>query len=321
MRTKERRYVDDTSKVSRRIPAETRRAVLVESGHKCAIPKCGHGDVDIHHIVPWEICRKHEYRNLIALCPNCHRRAHKGEIDRKSLLIYKAQLEAAFRISEECFSAPAVEIKRRLYEVNPVDSECAFKFDFPDFLDPMTRIVSKNIEAWGQELLVSFRQSQDVQRKGHSTEPDYPMAWLNGSYEVIRQDEKVVSVRYDIEKMAFSAAHRSHETRVQNYLVSPFLPLTLDELLVSFDAIKLLSQVLRSRLLASNSDLDFTHVELGIAPGAEGLSRFVINHNGFTFIFDEYEIASYAQGRSNVHLDFEELRNIFKNDVLDLLMD
>jgi len=67
------------------IPAELRRRVLVEAGHRCAIPTCRHIDVDVHHIVPYEQCKKHEYENLIALCPNCHRRADRGEIDRKSL--------------------------------------------------------------------------------------------------------------------------------------------------------------------------------------------------------------------------------------------
>lgn len=78
------------------IPAELRRRVLLEAGHRCAIHTCRHIEVDIHHIIPWEQCKKHEYENLIALCPNCHRRADRGEIDRKSLKLYKANLRAAW---------------------------------------------------------------------------------------------------------------------------------------------------------------------------------------------------------------------------------
>ena len=77
------------------IPVELRRRVLVEAGHRCAIPTCRYIDVDVHHIVPWEQCKKHEYENLIALCPNCHRRADQEEVDRKSLRIYKANLRFA----------------------------------------------------------------------------------------------------------------------------------------------------------------------------------------------------------------------------------
>jgi hypothetical protein len=77
------------------IPAELKRRVLVEAGHRCAIPACRQVEIDIHHIVPWEKVRAHNYENLIALCPNCHRRAHRGEIDAKSLTLYKFNLRAA----------------------------------------------------------------------------------------------------------------------------------------------------------------------------------------------------------------------------------
>src|ERR1700733_7467071 len=76
----------------RPIPAEVRRRVLVEAGHRCAIPTCRYIEVDIHHIIPWAKCEAHEYDNLIALCPNCHRRADAGEIDRRSLRLYKFNL-------------------------------------------------------------------------------------------------------------------------------------------------------------------------------------------------------------------------------------
>jgi hypothetical protein len=74
------------------IPAEVKRKVLIEAGHRCALPTCRYITVEIHHIVPWETCLAHDYHNLIALCPNCHTRADRGEIDRKALRIYKASL-------------------------------------------------------------------------------------------------------------------------------------------------------------------------------------------------------------------------------------
>jgi 5-methylcytosine-specific restriction endonuclease McrA len=77
------------------IPTELRRRILVEAGHRCAIPTCRYIEVDVHHIIPWATCRTHEYDNLIALCPNCHRRADRGEIDRKSLRLYKLNLRFA----------------------------------------------------------------------------------------------------------------------------------------------------------------------------------------------------------------------------------
>jgi len=74
------------------IPAHIRRAVLVEAGHRCAIPSCRDTTTEIHHITPWATVKTHEPANLIALCPTCHTRSEKGDIDKKALLIYKQKL-------------------------------------------------------------------------------------------------------------------------------------------------------------------------------------------------------------------------------------
>ncbi len=87
----------DTEAGERRppIPADVKRRVLVEAGHRCAIPTCRYIEVELHHIIPWAKCKAHNYDNLIALCANCHRRADRGEIDRKALRLYKLNLRFA----------------------------------------------------------------------------------------------------------------------------------------------------------------------------------------------------------------------------------
>lgn len=74
------------------VPRAMEREVLVEAGHRCAIPTCGAETTEIAHIVPWATVREHTFDNLIALCPNCHTRFDKGQIDRQSMLRYKANL-------------------------------------------------------------------------------------------------------------------------------------------------------------------------------------------------------------------------------------
>ncbi len=103
--------MDDTKRQS--IPAELKRRVLVEAGHRCAIPTCRYIDVDIHHIIPWSTAQEHTYENLIALCPNCHRRADHGEIDRKSLRIYKSNL----RYTHDRFSQFEVDVLFQLHSL------------------------------------------------------------------------------------------------------------------------------------------------------------------------------------------------------------
>lgn len=89
-----------------KIPAELKRRVLCEAGHRCAIHTCRQIEVEIHHIVPWSKCREHKYENLIVLCPNCHKMAERGDIDRKDLRIYKANL----RYAHDRFSQYEVDI-------------------------------------------------------------------------------------------------------------------------------------------------------------------------------------------------------------------
>ena len=112
------------------IPTELRRRVLVEAGHRCAIPTCRHIDVDIHHIVPWGQYKEHKYENLIALCPNCHRRADRGEIDRKSLRIYKANL----RFAMEKYSQFEMDV---LFELSKTGSDRGLPF--PTYLSLLIR--------------------------------------------------------------------------------------------------------------------------------------------------------------------------------------
>ncbi|MFB1044363.1 HNH endonuclease [Streptomyces chrestomyceticus] len=76
------------------VPRDLRRRVLVEAGHRCAIPTCRATPVEIAHIIPWAKVKKHEFSNLIALCPNCHTHfdSPHGPLDRKSMREYKANL-------------------------------------------------------------------------------------------------------------------------------------------------------------------------------------------------------------------------------------
>ncbi|MEQ1849935.1 MAG: HNH endonuclease signature motif containing protein [Candidatus Peribacteraceae bacterium] len=76
------------------IPTELKRKVLLEAGHRCAIPTCQHSTTEIAHIIPWAKVTEHQFENLIALCPNCHTRFDNGEIDKKSMMQYKANLKS-----------------------------------------------------------------------------------------------------------------------------------------------------------------------------------------------------------------------------------
>ena len=101
------------------VPAEVKRAVLVEAGHRCAIPTCRATTTEIAHISPWAETQDNSFENLIALCPNCHTRFdQKKEIDRIAVKMYKHNLG----ILNNRYG----EFERRLFEVLAKSSERVF---------------------------------------------------------------------------------------------------------------------------------------------------------------------------------------------------
>jgi tetratricopeptide (TPR) repeat protein len=75
-----------------KVPERIKRQVLKETGYVCAVPGCGAETTEVAHIVAYSECRKLEFDNLIALCPNHHTRYDKGEIHRQSVVEWKAEM-------------------------------------------------------------------------------------------------------------------------------------------------------------------------------------------------------------------------------------
>lgn len=75
------------------IPANTRREVEVEAGHKCSITTCHeHTYLEIHHINQNRADNRKE--NLILLCDKHHKMAHANIIDTKALYSHKEKLRS-----------------------------------------------------------------------------------------------------------------------------------------------------------------------------------------------------------------------------------
>lgn len=93
---------------NRDIPKAMRRWVLMECGHVCAV--CGsEAGVEIHHLEPFAKVNRHDFNNLIALCPNCHHRADRGDIDRLALLEYKKKPYIKRRGTRSKSPEPAIQ--------------------------------------------------------------------------------------------------------------------------------------------------------------------------------------------------------------------
>jgi len=199
-----------------------------------------------------------------------------------------------------------------------------FQFDFPDFEGLAQRIVSKNLEAWGYELLTDFRHHQEtvmpVKEEGNpDTESFYKVpSSLSGSYQIIRNDDVVISLEYTLDRFITGSAHGSRSTRVQNFLISPFQPITARDLLAENSSLGDLSELVRTRLL-SNRQYSENWVIKGTEPSDDNFSNFVLEKNGIQFIFDEYQIDCYAAGRQKLWIGYDQFTGVGNHSLFSKL--
>lgn len=72
-------------------PNDLRQQIFKRANFKCENKNCKNpnsftdknGDIflEIHHKVPYSKCKKHSLENCIALCPNCHKQIHFGNVN------------------------------------------------------------------------------------------------------------------------------------------------------------------------------------------------------------------------------------------------
>lgn len=93
------------------IPAALERSLMIEAGYRCAVCKVP-DPLDIEHIIEWSEVQKHEFENMIVLCPNCHRRkkdtSDPRHINRASL----KQIKRALMLLNGRYS----DLERRIIE-------------------------------------------------------------------------------------------------------------------------------------------------------------------------------------------------------------
>lgn len=210
------------------------------------------------------------------------------------------------------FQAEAIEVRRRITEENHGVPGFSFQFDFPDFPSTVERIVSRNIEAWGYEFLAGL---QDVQAQDDA-DPDratHVLAHLKnrltGHYQTIRRDERVISILYTIDAYYSGAMHGGRRTKVANYLVKPFTPITLDYLLGDIDRLPALADHIRKKL-SDTGKYEEDWLAEGTHPTTDNFSLFTVEEYGLRFTFLEYSIACFAAGEQNIWVSFDELTTL-----------
>jgi hypothetical protein len=300
------------------IPEDLRRRILVEAGHRCAIHTCRHPDVDVHHIVPWETCKDHAYDNLIALCPNCHRRAGSGEIDRKSLRMYKAKLAAGIITTE----APALVAggthdqpsEWRTLRVASSEADVtggAFEIEIPQFLAGDLEELNRVEYGWAAEKLLEFRNvCVNSQAINFHDGLDGPPGYISGNFEVITLSSGLVSVRYALSEYYRGAAHPNTSFRTVNARRDPLFLLRFSDLFAeNSDYLERVS-ALAMRQLGGGASAGDEWLKDGAGPRLENFSLFNLSDAGILVTFPPYAVSGYASGPQYVTIPWSAVRDI-----------
>lgn len=159
-----------------------------------------------------------------------------------------------------------------------------------------------------------------------------------GAYgQVMEFTDEILSIGMHILSTVEGAAHPNHHTGTLNFQLNPTLPLELSDLFVG-DYLPYLTQLCgkgimrRKQNTASNNNpeddepeivrADDPDVELdsdvtnGLAQPESALSSFCITGKGLVFIFDHYEVGSYAEGMFEILVPYSELSDYLNPEVL-----
>src|SRR6266540_3875151 len=301
------------------IPTDLRRRVLVEAGHRCAIHTCRHIDVDVHHIVPWERCREHTYDNLIALCPNCHRRADAGDIDRKALRIYKGRLSSSVIPPDGDEGVPHRDdawrtraVKENHSEQPSYDVEVELPSFFAADLDELNQIEL----GWALGCVQSFRRLVVApidwgisDAEGRDVPPH--AGYLSATFAVTHFSESCVSLRYAVNEFGYGAMHSNWWYRTVTALRKPLTILRFEVLFApGSDFVARISTYAVDSLLKSHETFDSDWVRRGAGPDPDNFRDFNVGDDGLLLTFPPYQVASWADGPQQVTVPWAVIRAV-----------
>lgn len=312
------------------IPAALRRQVLIEAGHRCAIHTCRHPTVDLHHIIPWERCRAHSFDNLIALCPNCHRQADAGKIDRKSLLMYISRLAAVMSLPSNGELKDPVPTSpngmgwrvEQLIESSRDYPPWDLELEHPHFIEQDEDLAQLNtlLKARALSQLHEMRRlriNPGLTDEGWEDRPT-AVSTVSESFWVACLTPELVSLRVSRFSYGAGAAHPNHTTAVLNFARRPLTPLELEDILeLGNGGLKRLGdtcRVLLGVLQQDEDDPDEDAVFISAFAQATTFRHFNLLPAGLLITVDPGNVGPMCDGTRQVLISPDRLQDLVRED-------
>ncbi len=162
-----------------------------------------------------------------------------------------------------------------------------------------------------KDLAPYLNDKLDLEKEKHPHWKDVK-EYHNISYEIIYASDELISVLFYVDGYSWGAAHGYHSPLTLNYDLKRGRVLKLADLFKPSS--KYLHKIAHYCIDDLSRQLDRYFKEdsksEGASPLAQNYRAWVITPNGLVVIFEEYQVASYAEGEPKVLIPYEYLGDI-----------
>jgi len=194
--------------------------------------------------------------------------------------------------------------------------------DYPQFKDPNAQELKANKaivrfvhSIFDKDLKAFIKDSKSDQKEMDSSLGDS----VDISFKVIRFDDRFLSIKFEKESYGAGAAHPDHETICFNYDIKKMRLLKLEDLFNSgTNYLNQLSQYCSKYLydkFKSSGYVDKESIKDGAGPKKKNFKAFCLDKTELIVIFQEYQVADYAEGSSEVKIPFKDLTGFSYEDI------
>jgi hypothetical protein len=332
------------------IPDEIAADILFRSNRTCCVCR-EKKPVQIHHID--ENPANYSYDNLAVLCFDCHRDTQiRGGFDRKldAAQIRRYLEDWLTRVAnkrEQEHGPLVLQAQSRMQEIRAVkyvqikesseEHSYSIEAEYPQFSsnDPTSeRKLNSRIATFITTAVDDFRNAAIVHtpEKVHLRQELSHASWdsLSVAHKVSLLSPDYLSIEFVFQTYGAGAAHPNSATRTLNFELRPFREIKLRNLFKPVsNYLHALSEYCVKELHTLQPHRWYSPVErvdelgvlrdnwicLGAAPVEENFEHFVLMNEGITVFFDPYKVGSYAEGRYDVFVPFQELRPFLSDEL------
>lgn len=191
---------------------------------------------------------------------------------------------------------------------------------------PGIAAINAALSSFATQMVYRFKKEVQGFSGDTQTPENRPANILNLSFTCELIEDDLVTCQFSRYLYFFGAAHGNTLTTTFNLRRRPFLELSLHDVFpggsasvqqISTFCISDLSRQLGTERTADPVQRDW--LSRGAGPQVKNFSKFLLRKAGVLFIFDPYEVASYADGRKEVLFPLEGVSDLLDPEITAIL--